>query len=309
MSTELDTRIWNTDGTVVDRFKKALVSIENIFGASFQIKNFSIARFAPGNIEFDSNQFMRSIELNEVLERLEAPEFTKLTAYFSIPIWRFEGLTPIEGNIMAILSYWGNEYGKTINFDQKIEGTAQLSILSAGPFCAILGGDTNADRVNQCVQDNIDLYLNVLQKLISDTEPEMVLTFTDVGEYTLTNAHLAYFQDASTISSHLLQFISQNKSVKLQKTGSSFHIEGVKESWFFHNWRSESMRAELKQNLDTAFKMKAPRSYEKALEGVLNSGKYDFFDRGSGFIVLNYPYFLNDFLDAFCIDVLKYDAS
>jgi hypothetical protein len=147
--------------------------------------------------------------------------------------------------------------------------------------------------------------IEIIQIIIKKTNPEKIQIFSDLSDYILTNSHLIYFKNFQVLKSNLIMFINILKhGEKNYELPSLNSLKPDEEEMFFHKWRDKASIGILKSKLlDIANKKNFGISNAKIMQ-VLKSGKYDYFDNGESTMLLDYPYFMNAFIDQFICDIL-----
>lgn len=312
MATELDSRLWFSESQVSEVFLGLIHIVAESKICSNEWKNLIVKDLVPGKTLFEHSGEISIGELEKIVNNFNTSS-TKFTVYVPIECWRFTGLNSEHGHIMMAVSCWGRDYGTSIGFDQSIEGNAQISVLSVGPYCAVVNAESKEEieKVNSHVAENLENLISLFQEISLKASPQKILTFSDAGQYILSNAHMSYFFSYDEIKRSIQHFMSIIKNglvnYNVRPISSS---DAISDSLLFHEWRSSEQRLALKNRLleinGTEYKVNS-----KGIEDALQSGKYDFFDRAGNesLLVLNYPYFMNAFISDFFIDVIKYSAK
>ncbi len=309
MATELDTRLWFSEKKrgSKDLFLNLLEIITAADMCQDHWSNLSIVENVPSNRIFKKVEKQTVPEIGALLESYQQ-ENLKFTVYVPIKSWRFSGAKAEEAFVQLAVSCWGKEYGKTIGFDHALEGNASISILSVGPYCKSALGESYSQEVvgqiDRLIEENIQLFTGLLLKIMEGIAIEKMLSFSDAGAYLSVNAHIACFASKEKIiqeCEYLREILLKgNQSYQLR----SIMDKGVVEdNHMFHEWRSEEDKGILCEKLLRALSHPVEITRSK-VEVVFDSGKYDFFEGSKGIMILNYPFFANDFLDDFFLDML-----
>jgi len=190
MATELDTRFWFGDSSIKNNLLSLVTTIDELSFSSKKWMNFTIYKSSPGVVLSRVEGEISLAEMSNELKPYSGQSELKFSVYTSLKCWRFKGLVAEEASIIIVISCWGENYGKTFSFDRKFEGDAQLSILSIGPYCALLEGNDETININNKVEENLEGYLQLLQAIINKSNPQKIIVFNDLGDYILTNSHL-----------------------------------------------------------------------------------------------------------------------
>lgn len=312
MATELDSRLWFSESQVSEVFLKLIHIVSENKICSNEWKNLVIKEAVPGKTSFEQTGEVSLGELKKIASNFNTSS-TKLTIYVPIECWRFAGLKSEYEHVMMAVSCWGRDYGSNIGFDQEIEGNAQISVLSAGPYCAIENDDgkSELEKVNLHVAENLENLISLFQDISLKASPQKILTFSDAGQYILSNVHMSYFSRYEDIKTSILHFMSiMRDGLVNYNLKPMAKADPAGDSFLFHEWRSVEQRHALKSSLEqvniTGYKVN-----NEGIRDVLQSGKYDFFDReeDESLLVLNYPYFMNAFIADFFVDVIKSSAK
>ena len=94
-----------------------------------------------------------------------------------------------------------------------------------GPFCALMEKTEATKKVNEKVEENLEKLTELVLSIPLNLPVKKMLTFSDAGDYLLTNAHMAYFSNYAELSNSITSFI------KLLKFGySKAGIPAIKDS-------------------------------------------------------------------------------
>lgn len=305
MATELDTRIWLMQKaySTRDLFVKMLETVEESEICSGKFSNLSVYENIPSNKVLSKNEEHNSTELKEILASFNSEAF-KFTIYVPLCCWRFSGYAATQSNIQLAISCWGSEFGRSIGLDIFYEGNAQLSVLSVGPFCELINDtSTLALAVNSKVEENNESFINLLLCIVKVLTPKKMMTFSDAGAYIPINAHIAYYNSKDEIIQDYVWLKETLISGNVTYTIPSL-LDGRFESDFniLHEWRTQISKEKLSMEL---FKIiKSSCISRERISSVLKSGKIDSFENGDAVMILDYPFFANNFLDEFFLDLV-----
>lgn len=305
MATELDTRFWLTNTDNRNNFLSLISVIKNSGFVLDEWKNLTITRLTPGNKELSHQEIINFTEIKNVISNYPDDAQLKYTIYVPLQSWRFSKLQYEMGHVMMAISTWGSEYGKSFGFDNSFEGNAQISVLSIGPFCEIIDNKIEATEINKRVSENLEVLLELFQKIIEKIDPSKIQTYSDLCDYTLSNSHLFYFRDFNILKDELLKLLNilkyGNESYDIPSIS---NLNAESEEMFFHKWRNKETRQKLKTKLKTIAQIDNIDISNSKILDVLKSGKYDYFDKGESILILEYPFFMNAFIDQFICDLL-----
>jgi hypothetical protein len=233
----------------------------------------------------------------------------QLSTRTSYDCWRFQGRTPVAGSSLAWVEAWGDEYGRDRGEDvRRIWGSATFTISDCGPYCAIIDAQDPAaaavnEAVNERVEDNLDRLTKLIFRIVEAVEPASLKVFTDQGAFLPFNAHLAYYASEARVLEDV-RLIAE-----LWQTGLPRHqlpaLEDITDghSIAFHWWRNDESRRRLAAALGDRIQ-RAPGLTTEDVQRVLASGKFDSYSAPRGFVLLDYPHFMNAFLDRFFLELL-----
>lgn len=306
MSLEIDIRFWWGDRvpSVSEHFTKLATVIEGWLGDGMTWTRASLRKGTPGNLLASASP-IRSLE--QILAMIpDKSDDCKLTAYASMPCWRFEGGKAVRGAVPIALSVWGPTYGQAIGHHIQDEGDAQISILNAGPFYGVLSQDGEQFEdleVNARVEENLYALLELLQSVTIQAKPIHWLVFSDEGApLSILHAHATWFDNSEVALAAVLRFQSHLRTgyapFRMPPIASVNQLEG---SGYGHKFRSTGQNTALLNRLVPAAGKTADL---QTLQQARELGKYDSLDLDPGFILLNLPFFMNAFLDEFVLDAL-----
>ncbi|MCG8417540.1 MAG: hypothetical protein MJE77_06295 [Proteobacteria bacterium] len=244
---------------------------------------------------------------SELAERL--PELKgdglHLSTRIAAPCWRFPGETATKGSIILWVECWERSYATQDGRDYDVEGDAALMFESVGPFCALLspGDHPNFDKVNRRVEDNLERLLDLLMSVANKLRPRSIKVFNDQGVYQPLNSHLVFFREAAVLL-HDLHFLKRLWDEGLR----GYNTPPLRESlsnldrMALNLWRDEDAQLELLLQL----KDRIDRTSQLDIGNIarLDWERFDNYEGDTGRIVLEYPDFMNSFLDQFYLALL-----
>jgi hypothetical protein len=310
MSLELDVRLWwdGSDLSTSERFEKTLGAFESWRGGQVEWTSAVLRKAVPGNKIKSLEGPLTTAQVLGLFPE-DTTEDYYITAYSYMPCWRFskEGIS--DEFVPIALSGWGNNYGTGFNFDRRFEGQAQFSVLNSGPFFGVMDRESQdflPTEQNAKVEENLERLMEVLQTITLHAEPTVWMAFSDEGSsYLPLNAHAAWFENPAKLLQVVQAFKADlsavNASQRLQPIESLDELRGT---GYGHSFRAGAAEAQILKRLQKiATSPKA--AHAMALDEVLNKGKYDFYEFEEGLILLDFPFFLNSFLDEFVLDLLE----
>ncbi len=162
-----------------------------------------------------------------------------------------------------------------------------VRVWDCGPFVATRGAaldPASAERVDTAVRANLETLTSVLVELFDALAPRLALLVTDEAPPRLHDAHLAYFADERAAADAFRAWAraeSESPSPPHPRRDAA-HARAL----------VEPLRA-AREAADAL----APADVAR----VLASGAFDRYDLARGFCVLEYPWFVNAFLDRFVV--------
>ncbi|MCB9766427.1 MAG: hypothetical protein H6739_42025 [Alphaproteobacteria bacterium] len=211
--------------------------------------------------------------------------------------WRFQGTPPQLGHLRLGLDAWHPAWAPAR--DRRVEGDAVVWIPTAGPYVALLGDEADP-AVNARVEENLDALTQLIFGVIQATDAVRLAVHTDAGVSHPLNAHAVWVRQKSDMLQDVA-FVRQLATDGLP----AYQVPALSQAdpdaeLPLHGWRPGARRRALSEALRSAG---APGP--KALDRALGSGRFDFFDRGEGVFVLEYPHMLNAFMDDFYLAVME----
>jgi len=306
MSTELLIRIW-TDDRVSARVQ--LLNIIKVF------ENQGIKKGSwKGLTVRGSNLAKKVLKLQEPLswEQIDAAlaehdrDDLHLSVRCALPCWRFDGVIPQEGFVPFWIEAWGSEFANSAGRCREVEGDAALSLANSGPFIALIEPEETPQiqQVNQCVEKNLERVTDVILAIAEHIKPVTMKAFTAQGLYQPLNTHLVFFRDPTVLINDLI-FLKKlwDEGLPSYRTPPLRNSVDKPDLYALHPWRE----------------LEASRILSAQLAGVINNvdrlsrsdldhinwQHYDNYEGKNGRVVLDYPYWVNSFLDHFYLDLLN----
>ena len=229
----------------------------------------------------------------------------QISSRTSFPCWRFQGRKADLGSSLAWVEAWGDDYGRSHGEDvRRVWGSASFTIADCGPYCAVMDStDAAAAAVNERVEENLDRLTKLMFRIVETCQPASLKVFTDQGAFLPFNAHLAYYasedrllQDARLIADVWRHGLPGHQLSALEDIADGRSIA-------FHWWRSDEARRRLMRALGA--RISRVEAIEVAdVQRTLASGEFDNYSMSPGFMLLEFPHFLNAFLDRFFLRLL-----
>lgn len=229
----------------------------------------------------------------------------QISSRTSFPCWRFHGRAADRGSSLAWVEAWGDDYARFHGEDpRRVWGSAAFTIADCGPYCAIVdAADVDAATVNERVEDNLDRLTKLVFRIVETCRPASLKMFTDQGAFLPFNAHLAYYAsedrllgDARLIAEVWRDGLPGHQLPALEDIADARSIA-------FHWWRSDESRRRLMAALGARIS-RVDAIAAADVQRVLASGAFDRYDLSPGFLVLEFPHFLNAFLDRLFVTLL-----
>jgi hypothetical protein len=222
----------------------------------------------------------------------------QISSRISFPCWRFQGRKAERGSSLAWVESWGDDYGRSHGEDvRRVWGSAAFTIADCGPYCAVVDAtDAAASAVNERVEENLDRLTQLMFRIVETCQPASLKVFTDQGAFLPFNAHLAYYasEDRLLDDARLIADVWRRGLPGHQLPPLGDIADG--RSIAFHWWRSEESRRRLVAALgDRISRVETVQAAD--VQRALASGEFDNYSMPPGFMVLEFPHFLNAFLD------------
>lgn len=230
----------------------------------------------------------------------------QLSSRISFRCWRFHGRTAELGSSLAWVEAWSDGYAQVRGEDaRRIWGSAAFTIADCGPFCAeIAAEDAATAAVNERVADNLERLTALIFRIVETVKPASLKVFTDQGAYLPFNAHLAYYASEARVLEdlRLINHVWHQGLPGHQIPPFESIVDG--KSVAFHWWRNDEQRRKLAAAIGGRL-VRANDVDEDDVRRVVASGNFDTYSAPTGFVLLDYPYFMNAFLDRFFITLLE----
>ncbi len=307
MATELDMRFWTTEHLGVDATFMHLIAAASSWSPLIdQWQGIKIVEHTIHNGVRTINEPLSSVALRQIVRGYDRPTYRIVTGR-GFTCWRFAGLQATPGCLRVQLESWGTTYAQRHGRDIRMEGDAAVSIQHVGPYCMLLDADATpaVQAVNQRVEENLTALTDLLFRCIETLHPSAVKVFVDAADYLPFNAHVAYYGSEDVIINDIA-FISEvwEHGLPAYRIPPLKQVEPGTSDTVFHPWRSVTARQILKQQLALGLPQ-VPHVTPTAIQHVLGSGAFDTYTLPRGVMVLEYPDFMNAFIDRFYLAVLN----
>lgn len=307
MSTVLTIRIWTDDDSarVGDRANELVEVVERWTRAA---EPWRAIRIHDGDAAHDVRQANETSHRNEVAGVLAGRRgaMLRVSLRTAVECWRFQGLTPSKGFVPLWLESWGRDHAGSGGRDYEIEGDAALTLGSAGPYCAMQSPvpSPDIDRVNEHVEENLERLLALLLDVASTLRPTAMKVFTDQGVYQPLNAHAIFFRDAEALlrDVRLLDRL-WNQGLPGYQTAALHESRTTLDREMLHTWRDEAKQRALIEGL--ARVIHRARDVTAADVERIDWARFDNYEGDAGRLVLDYPHFVNSFVDDFYLELLE----
>ena len=227
-----------------------------------------------------------------------------LSTRSSFRCWRFHGGSPQAGSVGVWLEAWGPRWTEHNHEDRRIGGEAALSVFDVGPFVALIDVAPHQAEVNARVEENLDALTALMLALVETLAPRSVKVFSAQGLYLPVNAHLLYLRDEAVVLDDLsLMTKVWNHGLPAHHTAPLVEAHADDMASTLHGWRTREQRQRLWRELASLLPAAAAVKVDN-VRTVLESSRFDTFTMPVGSTVLDYPHFMNAFLDRFYLDVL-----
>jgi hypothetical protein len=310
MSRDIDMRFFGSADSISPRsfFILLLDIISEWQQQPLKWSSFAYGLDTPYNPALTVNDLPDVSAIKECLESITIDEQTvHYSATVIIPCWRYEGGQLTQGQAIMDIKSWGHDV-RVLRFgDPRLEGYASISVHPAGPYWANIdpGSDPLIARYNELVADNLDQLGQLIVLLSKGTPASSIRLFTDYGWKLPLNSHCTYFSSTQTVLDDL-RFICE-----LSVEGNErYHIPPLSvgnqdnHALALSTLRTPDQRLECMRQL-RSLAIYADRADHTLVLGALDTMPLEVHRAGTGFIIFDYPYYLNSFVDSFYFEVLR----
>jgi hypothetical protein len=223
--------------------------------------------------------------------------------------WRFKGGEAYRGHSRMDIDAWGFGHEMSVKRDVAVEGLCRLYLNNSGQFCAVIGEKENEYKeANERVQNNLDDLTDLQLSLASSVNPMVLRVVPDGGLSIPLNSNSTFFSSYSDVIADLnfIGKIWEDGLPKYQEMPPLKNYDPEPHEYLLHEWRTESQRHELWNRLSRVVD-RIPSVTESNVESILKSGRFDFYetDEYEGFLVLEEPFYFNNFIDRFYLEILE----
>lgn len=237
-------------------------------------------------------------------------EYNRKCLHFSIhsafPCFRFRGMNPQEGFVPFWIEVWDQEFAGRVEWEPKIEGNATISFSSSGPFTALIEAEETPQvlHVNRCVSENLEKVTQLILTIAKRLKPLAMKAFTSQGLYQPLNAHLIFFREPSSLIDDLKLLKSLwDRGLIAYQTQPLYNSLYEPDLYAFHQWRGVEAASQLAVRLAEVVDKIDNLDSDSSI--TVNWQKYDNYQSDRGRVILDYPFWLNSFVDAFYLDMLN----
>jgi hypothetical protein len=265
-----------------------------------------IAQTAFANVVEQVQDRFDSNTLKKILSERQWKDDQWISTGIGFKCWRFEHQQPEPGFLRLGVEVWGAGTERLQRGEPWIEGNARITISKAGPYWAVVGNkDFPAkDKCNSRVVENVDSLIQLVVQLANRLNVKSIKAFVDAGDFLPLNCHIAYYSDRIQTLADLSKLaIAWAVGIPKHKIPPIRSILPGK-SWVLSELRSPAQQENLWQRLADAWKLYR-NGTEAIVAEVLESKVFDVHQLNRGFIVTNYPYCFNAFIDDLFIEVMK----
>lgn len=305
MSTELELKVWFSDEIA---YGQRFISIVNHIAQNKNFipewSSFRIVQHAPGNIIKRIPNIEGVSQMRNVFQEFTSEDH-KVSVYLPMKCWRFVNGKPELGVIMASISVNGNEYVKQLGLDRAFEGDASVTLLSAGPFTEIINEESELDSsINIKVKENNTALIDTITDMSSFFNIEKMHLFSNNGNSVLHNSHLCYYNDYNVLIEDLTEYHNLLRyGNKKYGYKSSATLSIAEDAYYFHEWRAPEMKSAILDLMQLTSNSVLDINPEK-IQRLLSSGKYDYIENENKIMILEFPFFVNAFVDRFIFEML-----
>lgn len=255
---------------------------------------------------FEEKEELDRASLVAAADPFAAPE-QRLSTVVSFPAWRLHGKHAEKGRASAWVEAWGDDYGRAMGESPRhVWGSAAFTIANCTPFQARAAHGRPAAEPDVHVEENLQSFTDLLFGIIKGLSPRALKVYTDQAPYFPFNAHFAYYAGEEALLSDV-RVIEAAWANGLPR----HHVPPLRrllnaDAMAFHPWRPLDARRRLWQALNAGMG-RAASITPAAVRDLLDTGDFDTFNLPGGFAVLEFPHFVNSFVDGFFTALLGRD--
>jgi hypothetical protein len=242
------------------------------------------------NCIFEVGKDLTITEIGAILKNYSRHKYLKFSAQGTYQCFAQKNDAICKVSNPISVSFQTNEVLQNFGESLEIEGNYEIYFQRASPYVFI--NQTIANGVEQNLEDLMQLLLEITKL----GAVEKFKVFSDNGDQLAFNAHLAFFRNENQVQEDL-DFMHSiwEKGLENYKIPPLKTIDFNDSIFLTHEWRTEEMRQKLKNSMQKTFQDKKPFNLDKYKE----SNHFDIYKTEKGFMVLEFPYFMNAFLDTF----------
>lgn len=310
MSTELVVRIWadDTDGVSPgERLLQSIDVVESRSNGAHEWKGLVICDASSRELLRSPGALSRAAIAKIVAEHPSpALHFSTRT---TVSCWRFKGLEASREFVPLWVESWGRAYATSGGRDWDVEGDATLALGDVGPYCALVDGTDapGVQQVNERVEENLEQLLDLVLDTANALQPSSMKGFSALALYHPLNAHFTFFRDVFALDRDL-RFIRRLWEAGLPgyRTPPLRESQSELDRMAFHPWRDDNRQRALVARLASAVGHIRPLG-NMDMAGRW-SDRFDYFEGAAGRLVLEYPHFMNAFVDDFYLELMDCGA-
>lgn len=302
MATDLSIRFSFASPASPDRFAALVQAVEGSAMARHAWKGFDVVTRRP--LQYRSRH-ADAVTAEGVCAAARATALgsdESMASQTSLRCWRRDGADMVESAVVAFVEAWGDDFGRRNGEHLRMTGRAAITLSHAGPFVADI---TDADaKYNDKVEANLEDLTALMIHLTNTLEPEWMKVFDDDGLYLPVNAHAAYFRNPEVVLGdiELLRDVWA-AGLPLHRVEPLRTYAGGSQDGALHLGRTPDQRRALWERASAAL---AHVATVDDVQAIVASGRFDTLTKDDSFIVLEYPHYVNAFVDRFYLEILEH---
>jgi hypothetical protein len=311
MSQALAIQFWWNSPVTFAHIQKTLAVFEDYLGIEVQWTRCTMERSVPSPDGLSLNSPVTTHQLMDWV--VDDMTHYRVTMQSQMPCWRFTGHIAERAFVPIAFSFWGKEFGKTIGFDQAQAGHGQLSILQSSPYFGTVDAkatEAQAQLRYDRVEDNLKALLDLLMQLTTRTKPTKWLAYnSDAAPKVAIHASAGWFANSDVILDSVAETLEMLRLGRPKdRLPAVANLDGVQGTGYQHPYRSATDAQTLLLGLQAAAAHGlAPNAAH--LQQVIDRDMIDLIPLGIGHIFLDYPFFLNSFLDGFILEAIPLEPT
>jgi hypothetical protein len=300
MSTELSIHLWldpdQPEGSRLADVVDAVLGWEAVDG---DLEALTVREAGQARTALDAGN--SPARLRETATAVRVPE-GKLSTGVAAHAWRFRGGESVEGHVRVGLEAWGPGYSQRP--DPRLDGDALVWLQQAGPY---VKPAADAEGAQAHAEENLLLLTGLLLRLVEALEPRRLAVHTSEGMHHPLNAHAVWvphkellLQDLATLHALWTDGCEAWRLPPLSDPSTPDSGTAL------HAWRPAARRREVWEALGARID-RWDQVEPARVDAVLGSGRFDYYDRGEGVLILEVPWMLNAFVDDLYLALLGDD--